>query len=148
MTRDHWDRLFRLHFSEQRKRHPTMDLIRAQAIIYDSMVAAFGPRPAAPPKPPVPVRVGLWALSKKLRGLAPVEVPMFVKKLVVSVVYGIGATAATVQLALSDSVMSGDEWAAVLSAFIAAFWGTFKSNTTVVAPSRKGETITGTRDGL
>lgn len=148
MTRDHWDRLFQLHFSEQRKRYPTMDLEQARSIIYDSMVEAFGPRPAGPPKPPVPVRVGLWALSKKLRGLAPVEVPMFVKKLIVSAVYGIGATAATLQLVLADSTVSGDEWAAVLSAFIAAFWGKFSSNTTVLRPSRDGETITGTGNGL
>lgn len=111
------------------------------------MVASFGPRPPGPPKPPMPARVGLWALKKKLRGLAPVEVPMLVKKLVVAAVYGIGATAATLQLALADSMMSGDEWAAVLSAFIAAFWGKFSSNTTKIMPSRDGETIHGTGNG-
>ena len=145
MTREQWDRLFRLHYSEQRKRHPTMDLERARSVIYDSMVASFGPRPAGPPKPPLPARVGLWALTKKLRGLAPVEVFMspFVKKLVVSMIYAVGASAATVQLALADAVISGDEWAAIMSAFVAAFWGTFKSNTTVIEPSRAGETIAG-----
>ena len=147
MTQAHWDQLFKLHFKEQRKRHPSMNPGRAREIIWDSMVDAFGPRPAGPPKPPVPVRAGLWALKKKLRGIGPMEVPMFVKKLIVAAVYGIGATAATLQLALSDSVMSGDEWAAVLSAFVAAFWGKFSSNTTVVHPSRKGETIHGTGDG-
>ena len=147
MTQEHWDRLFWLHFRQQRKMNPTMDLERIRSLVYESMVESFGPRPPAPPKPPLPARVGLWALGKKLRGLPPVEVPMFVKKLIVSAVYGIGATAATLQLALADSAMSGDEWAAVLSAFVAAFWGKFSSNTTLVKPSREGETIHGTGDG-
>lgn len=147
MTRDHWDRLFQLHFKEQRRANPTMDLEKLRAAVYDAMVKSFGPRPPAPAKPPVSARVGLWALAKKLRGLPPVEVPMFAKKLIVAAIYGIGATAATLQLALADSVMSGDEWAAVLSAFVAAFWGKFSSNTTIINPSRKGETIHGTGDG-
>jgi hypothetical protein len=147
MTQAHWDQLFKLHFKEQRKRNPSMNPGRAREIIWDSMVASFGPRPAGPSKPPAPVRVGLWALSKKLRGLPPVGVPMFAKKLIVAAIYGIGDTAATLQLALADSMMTGDEWAAVVSAFVAAFWGKFSSNTTIINPSRKGETIHGTGDG-
>jgi len=143
MTREHWDRLFWLHFTEQRKRNPTMDPARARELIHDSMVASFGPRPDAAPKPPAAVRVGLWALKKKIGGLSPVEVPMFAKKLIVAAIYGIGATAATLQLALADSMMSGDEWAAVVSAFVAAFWGKFSSNTTIIQPSRAGETMRG-----
>jgi len=147
MTRAHWDRLFWLHFTEQRKRHPTMDPGRAREIIYASIVQSFGPRPPAVQKPPTSVRVGMWALKKKLKGIGPLEVPMFAKKLIVAAIYGIGACSATLQLALADSMMSGDEWAAVASAFIAAFWGKFSSNTTIIQPSRAGETMRGPGTG-
>jgi len=49
------------------------------------------------------------------------------------------------QLALADAVVTGNEWGGILSAFLVAFWGKFSSNTTVVAASRKGETLSGPR---
>jgi len=150
MTHDHWKRLDRLHFAAARKKYPTEDLDRLRRRVTTAMVATFGkcpPKPPKEPKPPLQMRLGLWWLRRKLKGVKPLEVSMFVKKLVVSLLYGLGAAAPVIQLALADSAMSGDEWAAVMSAFIAAFWGKFSSNTTVLAPARDGETITGTGDG-
>lgn len=98
---------------------------------------------ARPGDVPVKARLALWWLRRKLEDVKPMEVPMFWKKLAVSAVYGVGACGAVLTAALADNVISGNEWGLIAGAFITAFWGTFKSNTTVIAPSRKGETITG-----
>lgn len=71
------------------------------------------------------------------------EVNPLVKKVIVSLVYGLGALGAVVTVALQDGVISGNEWGLIGSAFIAAAWGKFSSNTTILAPSRAGETIAG-----
>jgi|GEM_PF-2088140 len=98
-------------------------------------------------KLPLTVRVFLWWLKKKLGQMAREEVGMgmIVKKLVVAALYGLGAAAPVLQLALADAVVTGNEWGGILSAFLVAFWGKFSSNTTVVAASRKGETLSGPR---
>jgi H+/Cl- antiporter ClcA len=70
-----------------------------------------------------------------------------VKKLFVSLAYGVGALSGVLTAALADGVVSGDEWAALASAFFVAFWGKFSSNTTVIAASRTGETISGPKQG-
>ena len=59
------------------------------------------------------------------------------QRIIVSVVYGIGAAAPTFAAAFADSVVSGSEWSGIATAFVVAFWGTFKSNTTIVAPNRE-----------
>jgi len=66
-----------------------------------------------------------------------------IKKLVVSLVYGLGALGAVVTVALQDGAITGEEWMLIGSAFVAAAWGKFSSNTTVIMPSRAGETIAG-----
>ena len=65
------------------------------------------------------------------------------KKVITSLVFGIGATGLVLNAALLDGTISGSEWSGILSAVAAAAWGKFSSNTTVFAPSRKGETIKG-----
>jgi hypothetical protein len=139
-TRDEWDQLWWSWQKFFRKRGKTAnDAFKAA----HREMKKHGPRPPAPPKPPLKVRVGLWVAKKKLGGLAPVEVPMFWKKLIVALVFGIGAAGPVLSAALADGAISGQEWGGLLSAFIAAFWGKFSSNTTVLAPSRKGETVNG-----
>ena len=64
------------------------------------------------------------------------------KKLVVAVGYGLGAAYPVFNVALAGGV-TVEEWGAVGAAFAVAAWGKFSSNTTVLAPSRKGETVTG-----
>jgi len=66
-----------------------------------------------------------------------------VKKLITSLVYGLGALGAVVAAALGDGVITGTEWSAIAAAFVVAAWGKFSSNTTVLAPSREGETMAG-----
>ena len=109
----------------------------------EETIRKYGPPPKLE-RPPVNARIVLWWLKKKLEGLEPMEVSMspFVKKLIVSAIYGVGALGAVVAAALEDGVVSGNEWALVLGAFAAAFWGKFSSNTTFIAPARKGETVT------
>jgi len=65
-----------------------------------------------------------------------------IKKVVVSLVYAVGAAYPAYSLAVPGGV-TPEEWGLVVGAFVAAFWGTFKSNTTVIEPSRAGETIAG-----
>ena len=81
-----------------------------------------------------------WILKGRLR---EVKMSPLVKKIVVSLAFGIGAVTIMLQAALADGVVSATEWAEMLPAFVAAFWGKFSSNTTIIAPSRKGETIAG-----
>jgi len=66
-----------------------------------------------------------------------------IKKAIVSLIYGLGALGAVVTVALQDGGITGEEWMLIGSAFVAAAWGKFSSNTTVIAPSRAGETIAG-----
>lgn len=140
-TREEWDELFtdwRLLF-QNGKGYPAP---KAWEAAHREM-RKHGPRPPAPPKPPLKIRVGLWAAKKKLKGMKPVEVPMLWKKLIVAAVFGIGAAGPVLSASLADGLISGQEWGGLLSAFVAAFWGKFSSNTTVIAPSRKGETVNG-----
>lgn len=66
----------------------------------------------------------------------------FVKKVVVSVGYALAAAVPVLTAALPNGLTT-EEIGLVAGAFVAAFWGTFKSNTTIFAPSRPGETIMG-----
>jgi hypothetical protein len=139
-TREEWDELWWSWYRLQLRRG--VGAAKAFRAAHREM-EKHGPRPPAPPKPPLKIQVGLWVVKKKLEGLPSVEVPMLWKKLVVALVFGIGAAGPVLSAALSDGAISGQEWGGLLSAFIAAFWGKFSSNTTVVAPSRKGETVHG-----
>lgn len=143
LTRARWDAIWRNSWAKARKEHPTADLGRLQTATTRAVTEVYGPRPPAPQKPPLPARVGLWALGKKLKGTKPLEVPMLMQKVVVALVFGLGAISVMLNGALADGLISGQEWGELLSAFFVAFWGKFSSNTTVIAPSRKGETISG-----
>ncbi len=142
MTRERWLQIEKLQWEKILKDNPTANRRRLQKQLRKAMIATHGPLPPEEAKPPVKVRIGLWWIRKKLKGMTPTEVPMFLKKLIVSLMFGVGAAAAAVQLALADSAISGDEWGLILSAFFAAAYGKFSSNTTVIAPSRTGESMT------
>jgi len=143
MTREHWDRLWWLHFSKARKQYPAMGIVELQARIRESMTESFGPQPPeGPAKPPLKIRLMLWALKRKVKSMEN----GLVKKVVMAVIYAVGAAWPAYQLAAADGFTS-DEVGLVVGAFVAAFWGTFKSNTTLIAPSRKGESVLGTGDG-
>lgn len=71
----------------------------------------------------------------------------FVKKLVVSVIYALGPAWAVVELALPGGI-TGEEWINIVGAFAVAFYGTFKSNTTVLRPARPGEAVTYAGPGM
>lgn len=142
---DAWDLLVHNHFLEARKKHPDMDLGELHRRVRRAVTEQYGPRPSrGGEKPPWKVRLALWAVKRKIE-----EVPMspLVKKLVVSAVYAVGAAWPTYQ-AVSPGGMNADELGLVVGSFVAAFWGTFKSNTTVLAPSRPGESVTSTGPGM
>lgn len=130
-----WDKTF---FSLKRQGWSTPSAMREASRRLDTAY----PPPPKPLKPPFYVRIGLWFVS---HALPDVEVKMspFAKKLIVSLAFGVGAVTVLLQTALSDGVISGAEWAEILPAFFIAAWGKFSSNTTVLAPSRKGESIAG-----
>jgi len=141
VTRDEWHALFKSIISRMvlRERIP---FFRARKLAYKETEVRLGPEPASPVKPPLPIRILVALLGKHLQGMKPLEVPMFAQKLIVSLVFGIGAAGPVVSAAFADGVISGQEWGGILSAFIAAAYGKFSSNTTVFAPARKGETVT------
>jgi hypothetical protein len=58
-----------------------------------------------------------------------------VRGIVLALVYGIGASYASVQVALTDSVISGQEWSAIFGAFFVAAWGKWSHPDTVVSPN-------------
>lgn len=93
-------------------------------------------------KPPLWARIGLWFVGRSLDGME-VKMSPLIQKAIVSLVFGVSASALIFQGALSDGVITGGEWLEILSAFVAAAWGKFSSNTTILAPSRKGETVAG-----
>jgi len=144
MTRDEWDVEYdkkRLHLMYDRGLSAREAWQRARILTERQ----YGPRPGDP-KLPAKMRVGLWWMRRKLKGVEPLEVSMFAKKVIVSLLYGLGAAAPVAQLALADGVISGNEWGGLISAAFVAFWGKFSSNTTVLKPSRKGETMAGPKE--
>ena len=144
MTREHWDRLWWLHFSKARKQYPAMGIVELQARIRESMTESFGPQPPeGPAKPPLKIRLMLWALKRKVKSMNGL-----VTKVVRAVIYAVGAAWPTYQLAAPGGLTS-EEIGLIVGAFVAAFWGTFKSNTTLIKASRPGETMSkfGTGDG-
>jgi hypothetical protein len=58
------------------------------------------------------------------------------QRVIVAVTYGIGAASPILAQAWSDGAITGQEWGGIGVAFFVAFWGTFKSNTTVIYPNR------------
>ena len=139
VTHDEWKAKFneiRLHLQNDRGVPAREATLRARVIT--------GRRHGKqPPGLPLKARVALWWLGRKLKGVKPMEVSMLWKKVIVALLFGIGAVSATLNLALADGVMSGQDWMAVVTAFVGAAWGKFSSNTTVIAASRKGETLAG-----
>jgi VIT1/CCC1 family predicted Fe2+/Mn2+ transporter len=85
---------------------------------------------------PLTWRLALGFISRKLAALDAVEVSPMLQRVIVAVTYGIGAASPVLAAAFSDSVVTGQEWSGIGMAFFIAFWGTFKSNTTVIAPNR------------
>lgn len=145
VTHDEWraefDEIVR-HLVNDRGFSPRLAAKRARI----KMEQRHGPQPKKL-KLPLKARLVLWWIGRKLKGTKPMEVKMshFWRKVIVSAIYGIGALGAVVSVALQDGSISGGEWMGMLSAFAAAAWGKFSSNTTVLSPSRKGETIIGPR---
>lgn len=137
---DMWQRLWKLHFRSARRRFPTADMRGLQVGVTRAMERKYGP---CPPKPghelPLKTRVALWWINRKLGGLPPVEVPMLLKKVIVSLTFAATAAGVPLKAALADNVITGAEWQTILVPAAIAFWGAFKSNTTVIAPNRKGE---------
>jgi hypothetical protein len=58
------------------------------------------------------------------------------QRVIVAVTYGIGAASPILAQAWSDGAITSGEWQGIGIAFFIAFWGTFKSNTTLVSPNR------------
>jgi hypothetical protein len=58
------------------------------------------------------------------------------QRIIVAVTYGIGAASPVLAAAFQDSTITGAEWSGIATAFFIAFWGTFKSNTTIISPNR------------
>ena len=145
MTKAEWDARFyatRMHLINDRGFTPLEAWKRARQIT----ARRYGARPEEF-RLPLWFRVGLWWLKRTLGHWSPEEVGMgiIVKKLLVAALFGLGAAAPVLQLALADMVVTGSEWGGILSAFAVAFWGKFSSNTTVLAASRRGEGIAGPR---
>jgi hypothetical protein len=136
VTKAEWDRHWLEAFNAGNRARPGLELSRARVIAFASTTAKYGARPEYPPKteeaprPSLLVRIAVSLARKRLvalaRGLPALHVGgVMLKNVVLAVVYGVGASYLTLQLALQDSVISGAEWSAIAGAFVAAFWGKF-----------------------
>jgi len=138
MTREQWLHIEELHWIAARKTAPTANMRRLQKRVRKAVIATYGPCPKGEAKPPLKVRLGLWWLNRKIKDK---ETPMLLKKLLTTAVAGFGAGWAAYTAAASGGVTQ-DEWGAVLGAGAVAAYAAFKSNTTWLMPSRKGESVT------
>ena len=131
MTREAWDAEFDACMA--RLRSKGADLAEAQRLARDITTVRFGARPAGLP---LRLRLGLAVAVRFMEGLNDVEVSPMWQRVIVAITYGIGAASPVLAAAFSDSVVTGQEWSGIGMAFFIAFWGTFKSNTTIVSPNR------------
>lgn len=135
LTHEEWEVEWRACFT--RLRAKGYDLVKAQETARAITQARYGPQPG---KAPIWVRVGAKIVGKQLSGVAPVEVSPMLQRIIVAVVFGIGAAGPVLAAALADAVISGQEWSGIASAFIVALWGKFSSSTTFLSATRPGET--------
>lgn len=136
MTTDQWDEHFnqvRLHLVNDRGIPSREAFLRARTLTEKRL----GPRPGVS----IELKLALWWLERKLRRIEPMQIPMFVQKLFASAIYAITAGAAAYNLAISDGVITGQEWGAIAVVVLPAFWGKFSTNTRLIAASRKGESV-------
>ena len=106
--------------------------------------AAHGPEPEKPKKlGRIKAALLRFAVSRVFGNVSEVKMSPLVKKIITALVFGVGAVSLVLDAALADGTISGGEWPALLSAFAVAAWGKFSSNTTIIAPSRAGESISG-----
>lgn len=142
VTPEEWEAQFdktRLHLQNDRGVHPVQAWRQSRILT----ARKLGPQPREI-KPPLWMRLALWYLGKKLeKGMEPVEVSMLKQKVIVALVFGVAAAAPVLNAAFGDNVLTGAEVTALVGAFVGAAWGKFSSNTTVIAPSRRGETVHG-----
>ena len=131
MTREAWDAEFDACMA--RLRSKGADLAEAQRLARDITTVRFGARPAGLP---LRLRLGLAVAVRFMEGLNDVEVSPMWQRVIVAITYGIGAASPVLAAAFSDGVITGQEWSGIGMAFFIAFWGTFKSNTTIVSPNR------------
>jgi len=142
VTHDEWEAEWRACFT--RLRAKGYELLKAQETARAITQARYGPQPG---KAPLWGRIGAKIVGKQLSGVAPVEVSPMLQRIIVALVYGIGAAGPVLAVVLSDGAISGGEWSGLLSAFLVAFWGKFSSSTTILSASRQGETQA-TKPGL
>lgn len=131
MTREQWDAEWKACF--ERLRAKGSDILVAQKIAVNITTARYGPRPAGLS---LRLRLALGFITSKLAGLRSVEVSPMFQRIIVAVTYGIGAASPVLAAAFQDSTITGAEWSGIATAFFIAFWGTFKSNTTIISPNR------------
>jgi len=131
MTREQWDAEWKACFDRLREKGSA--LLVAQKVAVNITTARYGPRPAGQP---LWLRLALGFITRKLTALEAVEVSPMLQRVIVAVTYGLGAASPVLAAAFEDSVISSGEWGGIATAFLIAFWGTFKSNTTIVAPNR------------
>jgi hypothetical protein len=131
MTRAEWESEWTACYN--RLRAQDRDVLEARRMAAEITTARYGPQPA---NPPLWLRLGLSLVERKFTGLGSVEVSPMLQRVIVAVTYGIGAASPIIAQAFADGTITGGEWGGILTAFGIAFWGTFKSNTTVIAPDR------------
>lgn len=147
MTHERWKQIERLQWDKALRENPTAKFSnktfrKLQKNLRRSMVLTHGPCPPAPKALGLKQNVTLWYLKRKLAAIEKESNMGLLKKIGVSLGYGLLAALPAYNLAAAGG-MTSEEWGAVGAAFVMAMWGKFSSNTTVAMPSRKGETIRG-----
>lgn len=120
MTRDQWDRLERLHFTQARRQYPTTDLLELRKSVRVAIIASYGPRP---PKPKKPGQLPWWARLALKAVPGKEKYAMKVENWMRAAVFGLVGAGAVLQAAVGDNTISLQEWVAIGGAFMTAFWG-------------------------
>lgn len=130
MTHAEWEAEWRSCFA--RLRAKGYDPVAAQKKARAITEAKYGKQPAGPP---LWLRVALKFAGRKLAGLRPAEEVTMKQRLLVSLLFGLGALVSALQVNGFPQMPEG--WLGLAGVFVAAAWGKFSSNQTIVAPDRE-----------
>lgn len=129
MTHEEWEAEWRACFA--RLRAKGYELLQAQKMARDITRARYGPQPS---KPPLWLRVTVKMLGRKPDSIRPAEEKTMKQRIVSSVIFGLAAVLSALQVSGLPTDSKG--WLALGGVFIAAAWGKFSSNQTLLAPNR------------
>ena len=129
VSREEWDKEWRACFGRLRAKGYRLE--DAQRIAREITRVRLGQRPSGPP---LWLRVALRLLRSRLN-IPTVEVSPMLQRFLIALGYGLSAMMPVLATSLDAGIMN-EEWGAIFTALVVAFWGKFSSNTTLLGADR------------